>query len=191
MSRYGFDDVRGPWSLFLPATLAVMVGMLGAQGIGWAIGVIFADRNAAMAIAPSPVPAAGASPMQPDAMRLPADDPSATTAQPAVAQPLPVSGAGDTPAAVGDASSQASSQPYLSAMPPARTTSPAAVSAQSGESERSAVDPDAERLQGPLAARRDGDPRACINGTVAVRSDNGWQQELSSDRPVRCSQSMP
>ena len=41
-------------------------------------------------------------------------------------------------------------------------------------------------LPGALLARRDGAPEACINGTVAWRDENGWQQRLVDDAPVAC-----
>src|SRR3546814_10268958 len=36
-------------------------------------------------------------------------------------------------------------------------------------------------LPGPSSARRDGESRACIGGTVAVRAENGWEQERSEE----------
>lgn len=42
------------------------------------------------------------------------------------------------------------------------------------------------RLPGPSVARRDGGERACINGTVARRASNGWEQEVVGDAPARC-----
>ena len=41
-------------------------------------------------------------------------------------------------------------------------------------------------LPGPSSARRDGEIRACIGGTVAVRAENGWEQEVINDAPARC-----
>jgi|SRR5690606_24415062 len=41
-------------------------------------------------------------------------------------------------------------------------------------------------LPGPSGARRDGETRACIGGTVAVRAENGWEQEVIEDAPARC-----
>lgn len=46
-------------------------------------------------------------------------------------------------------------------------------------------------LPGPTSARRDGDPRACINGTVVYRRSNGWEQGLHDDAPVRCRAKSP
>lgn len=44
-------------------------------------------------------------------------------------------------------------------------------------------------LPGPSSARRDGETRACIGGTIAVRADNGWEQEVVEDAPARCTAS--
>src|SRR3546814_17861295 len=41
-------------------------------------------------------------------------------------------------------------------------------------------------LPGPSSARRDGESRACIGGTVAVRAENGWEQEVVNNAPARC-----
>jgi hypothetical protein len=41
-------------------------------------------------------------------------------------------------------------------------------------------------LPGPSSARRDGETRACIGGTIAVRAENGWEQEVVNDAPARC-----
>lgn len=57
-------------------------------------------------------------------------------------------------------------------------------SAPAGARPPTALEP--ERLPGPGAARRDGATRACINGTVAIRVGNGWEQEVLEDAPARC-----
>lgn len=44
-------------------------------------------------------------------------------------------------------------------------------------------------LPGPSSARRDGETRACIGGTIAVRAENGWEQEVVEDAPARCTAS--
>lgn len=41
-------------------------------------------------------------------------------------------------------------------------------------------------LPGPTSARRDGETRACIGGTIAVRAENGWEQEVVNNAPGRC-----
>lgn len=47
------------------------------------------------------------------------------------------------------------------------------------------------RLPGPTTARRDGQTRACIGGTIALRASNGWEQEVRNDAPARCRASSP
>ena len=47
------------------------------------------------------------------------------------------------------------------------------------------------RLPGPTSARRDGESRACISGTIALRAENGWQQEVVNDAPAHCLASSP
>ncbi len=49
-----------------------------------------------------------------------------------------------------------------------------------------ANDTDAPGLPGPMSAMRDDSERACINGTVAERRPNGWEQALEDDAPLRC-----
>lgn len=44
-------------------------------------------------------------------------------------------------------------------------------------------------LPGPSSSRRDGENRACIGGTVAVRAENGWEQEVIDNAPARCTAS--
>src|SRR3546814_12124730 len=41
-------------------------------------------------------------------------------------------------------------------------------------------------LPGTSSARRDGESRACIGGTSAVRADNGWVPEVVNNAPARC-----
>lgn len=41
-------------------------------------------------------------------------------------------------------------------------------------------------LPGAIVARREGASEACINGTIALRADNGWEQRLENDAPVPC-----
>lgn len=54
-----------------------------------------------------------------------------------------------------------------------------------------AADTDAPRLPGPMSAMRDDSKRACINGTVAERRPNGWEQALEDDAPLRCTAESP
>lgn len=54
-----------------------------------------------------------------------------------------------------------------------------------------ADDADAPALPGPMSAMRDDSERACINGTVAERRPNGWEQALEDDAPLRCTAESP
>jgi hypothetical protein len=54
-----------------------------------------------------------------------------------------------------------------------------------------ADDADAPALPGPMSAMRDDSKRACINGTVAERRPNGWEQALEDDAPLRCTADSP
>ncbi len=53
------------------------------------------------------------------------------------------------------------------------------------------ADTDAPGLPGPMSAMRDDSERACINGTVAERRPNGWEQALEDDAPLRCIANSP
>jgi len=50
---------------------------------------------------------------------------------------------------------------------------------------------DPVRLPGPSSARRDGELRACINGSIALRVAHGWQQEVLNDAPAHCQANSP
>lgn len=222
MSRHDSDDTHGPWSYFLPITLAILVGVLGADGIRWALRVVLADRALLQTAAPVlPEPRLVRPVSEPLPAILPAPKSPALEPTPAESSTLPTSSANDaatsstgsatdaadlaiapapTPIAASPSPSEAAPASASGAAQPADATLPSTIDTpdrhrQSDAGAESAaavsIDPDAERLPGPVAARRDGASRACIGGTVAARSDNGWQQELSSDRPVRCVQSMP
>lgn len=41
-------------------------------------------------------------------------------------------------------------------------------------------------LPDSMTARRDGEPAACVNGTVVQRVEGGWEQVLEHDAPVAC-----
>lgn len=49
----------------------------------------------------------------------------------------------------------------------------------------------APALPGPSSAMRDRGERACINGSVAERRPNGWEQALEDDAPVPCTADSP
>jgi len=69
----------------------------------------------------------------------------------------------------------------------------AGVAGASGGKPAAATPPTLEpvSLPGPSSARRDGELRACIGGTVAVRAANGWEQEVVEDAPARCTAASP
>ena len=63
---------------------------------------------------------------------------------------------------------------------------PAAGEAKKAEADKAMPVLAPVNLPGPSSARRDGETRACIGGTIAVRADNGWEQEVVGDAPARC-----
>lgn len=194
MGRPMIDDDRTLWSLFLPIALAVAFGVLLADGVRYAVVQVFVDRLAsspdtidlprsiaAPAVAPTRTQPAPAD-VAPAASTAAADAGKATSptdATTAVPTPPPSAASAAAPDAMtadSQAPSSATATPSTAvASPPPGTAAPDAI----------------ERLPGSTVARRDGLPRACIDGRVAVRSRNGWQQELSFDRPVRCEQIGP
>lgn len=76
---------------------------------------------------------------------------------------------------------------------PAQTqaTAPGAVVADSPAQAAPPAQADVPALPGPISAMRDGDARACINGGIAERRPNGWEQGLENDAPVRCTAVSP
>lgn len=69
------------------------------------------------------------------------------------------------------------------AVGPARPDAGTAAASVAADLDAAATPP---ALPGALLARRDGAPAACINGTIALRDENGWQQQLENDAPVAC-----
>lgn len=150
-----FRDDAPPWSFFIPITLAVIVGVLAADVIRYAIGTVFGGQEAAEQAAPPPRDA-------------PAESAEVEEA--------------DTAASAAEARTDAEPQPVAA---------PAPEAAAAGH-------PDAAQLATPrrsdgvlelpdsMNARRDGDPAACVNGTVANRVAGGWEQALENDAPVPC-----
>ena len=51
-----FRDDAPPWSFFIPITLAVMVGVLAADAIRYAIGTVFGGDDAPGQVSPLPRP---------------------------------------------------------------------------------------------------------------------------------------
>lgn len=136
MNRRQFQDGSPPWSFFIPITLAVVLGLLIADGVRFAIGMVFVEEAVAEAPLAAPRDAVESAPVQ-----------AATAPKPAAATA------------------------------PTRAPPPKAL--------------EPERLPGPSSARRNGDARACINGTVALRVGNGWEQEVLEDAPARCVATSP
>ena len=144
MDRRDFRGDLTPWSFFIPVALAAAVGVLVANAIGFAAGVIFPGHAAAEPSAPAAGPASQARPASTagaDAGGKPATAFGSTVVTATAAVPLP-------------------------------TLEPV-------------------RLPGPTSARRDGESRACISGTIALRAENGWQQEVVNDAPAHCLASSP
>ncbi|WP_238346235.1 hypothetical protein [Luteimonas saliphila] len=140
-------------------TLAVIVGVVAAGLIQRGIDVVFDNDEAAVA-SPSAVPAQATGP----------------------ASPVPSSGTTDEGQA-----------PRSGAAPavPRAAEAPAAVPPEV-PAPMQAREPDADtavpELPGAIVARRDGAPEACINGTIALRDENGWQQRIENDAPVPCTE---
>lgn len=158
-----------PWAWFLPVMLAVLVGMLGAQGIGHALKSVFDPPEAQRARATVAVAAPAAAAPAPEVAveSLPAIAPTRAVAEPGA------------PGA--DGAADPSPEP---AVPDAAT----AVSQGGPAAAAGVAGPD---LPGPMTAMRDSAPEACINGTVAERRPNGWEQALEADRPLRCNATSP
>ena len=73
-----------------------------------------------------------------------------------------------------------------------RPAAPGTVAAHAGSAHREPQpDVSVPALPGPTTAVREGLGRACIGGTIALRRDNGWSQETSAGRPLRCSADSP
>ncbi|MEZ0470351.1 hypothetical protein [Luteimonas salinilitoris] len=167
----GFRDDTPPWSFFVPIALAVIVGVLAADAIRYAVVTVFAGHDAPIAeIAPPDAAEPGVSPF----------------AENGEASPGP-----DLDAADQDAASSPRAESVNATQP-----SDAAAGVDPGGAEVDAVLVPAassalQELPGPLSARRDGNNATCINGTVAYRSGNGWEQSLENDAPIRCTATSP
>lgn len=165
----GFRDDAPPWSFFIPIVLAVIVGVLAADAIRYAVLTVFAGHDEVLDET-----------AQPDATE-PALSPTASDAgTPSDAEP---DGAGR------DAADDHRAEPGDAPPPP-----PGAADADPGEADADrtqAVSSALQELPGPLSARRDGHNTTCINGTVAYRSGNGWEQSLENDAPLRCTATSP
>lgn len=149
-------DDAPPWSFFLPVTLAVVVGVLAADAIRYAIGTVFGtDAPVPAQVEPAPGPTAEAPP-------APADPETAT-------QPVPAPAAGEDDPPVAEPAAPDPASPDDAASPPTAAAADGVL-----------------ELPDPITARREGAEAACVNGTVANRVAGGWEQALENDAPVRC-----
>lgn len=157
-------DDAPPWSFFIPVTLAVMVGVLAADGIRYAIGTVFdtgdasgqAVRDTREAAPPAPAPSEASSVAD------------GTSADGMEREGLEVSASEDGP---------------RETAPPSALV---AASPAADELDDGAQDSGVRELPDSMTARRDGDPEACVNGTVVRRVEGGWEQALEHDAPIPC-----
>lgn len=163
-------DDAPPWSFFIPVTLAVMVGVLAADGIRYAISTVFDTGEAtAQTAAERRAPAAGAAPVA---------GPESGPAGAAVREP-PVSPDG-VAAPVPPAGREAGTDTTATPAP----TAPDLPGPADGNGMMQGSD--VRELPDSMTARRDGNPEACVNGTVVRRVEGGWEQALENDAPVPC-----
>ena len=159
MSR--FRDDAPPWSFFIPVTLAVIVGVLAADAIRYAIGSVFG--GGVMKTNPEGEAAANAAAdaaAEAERARVaPTMGPTSASGPPADPAPGDVVDTVDAPAV------------------------PQEQRAVAGETSRSG---DVLELPDSMSARRDGDPAACVNGTVVNRVAGGWEQAVEGDAPIPC-----
>lgn len=167
-----FRDDAPPWSFFIPVTLAVIVGVLAADAIRFAIGTVF-DGDEAGQVAPSPSSDADA---QAQARAEAAADAAAEAA--AVRE----SGQPDSSTAPAPGSPAAQIE---SDDPPGSAAATTEFEEALGLDEASQAGGVLE-LPDSMTARRDGEPAACVNGTVVQRVEGGWEQVLEHDAPVAC-----
>jgi len=165
MRGSGIRDDVAPWSFFLPVTLAVIVGVLAAGLIQRGIDIVFADGDGGEAAAT----AAGRAQVE------------------APASPVADAGGRAVPASQDTPVAQAVAEPDAPAALPAPPPDTSASSPVEPLQADTGVAP-VPVLPGALAARRDGSPEACINGSIALRDANGWQQLLENDAPVPCAE---
>lgn len=155
-------DTRVPWSLFLPVTLAIVVGLLVASLLqhGWAVVFSGDEREGGSMALPAPV------------------------ALPPAGTVSPASGEAGAPAP----STAAVHAPGLPGPPPvARVEARTAAASTAAGPDRTG--PARPVLPGAIVARREGAAMACIHGSIALRASNGWQQKLVNHAPVPCIES--
>lgn len=173
MPGSGIRDDVAPWSFFLPVTLAVVVGVLAAGWVQRGIDRVFPGDERREAVADAAT------------AEMRAQQAGGHAAAPAQAAapvtPQPQQDAALTRAADDDAS--AASVASATADATAAGTPAVPDTAQAGEGH---TEPPLPVLPGAIVAIREGAPEACINGSIAVRDVNGWQQRLENDAPVAC-----
>lgn len=94
-------------------------------------------------------------------------------------------------AAPAEAPAKAPAPPDAAASPDENVPAQAPTVPDAEAATKPAADTDAPGLPGPMSAMRDDSKRACINGTVAERRPNGWEQALEDDAPLRCTADSP
>lgn len=160
-------DDAPPWSFFIPVTLAVIVGVLSADGIRYAFNTVFDSGE-------TPVPA------EADSRRPSAVDPSpaAPETKESAADVRSGQPRDDAPARV--------AAPEMGSTAESSSSTPAeAIPGAEGSGVESAAE-GVRELPDSMTARRDGDPEACVNGTVVRRVAGGWEQALENDVPIPC-----
>lgn len=158
-----FRDDAPPWSFFLPMTLAVIVGVLAADAIRFAAGTVLGGST------PSPSPGAHAR----------AEAAANAAAEAAAARESGRPAPGTTPATATSVQQEGGT----GGVPvPAAATDVVAEPGVDGAAFTSGV----QELPDSMTARRDGEPAACVNGTVVQRVEGGWEQVLEHDAPVAC-----
>lgn len=167
-----FRDDAPPWSFFIPVTLAVIVGVLAADAIRFAIGTVF-DGNEAGQVAPPPSSAADAH------AQARAEAAANAAAEAAAVREAGQPDSGAAPARGSPAAQIESDDP------------PGSAAAATGFEEAPAPEEASQaggvlELPDSMTARREGEPAACVNGTVVHRVEGGWEQALEHDAPIAC-----
>lgn len=162
MGPSGIRDDAPPWSFFLPVTLAVVVGVVTAALLLRGIDAVFGDRgNAAQA----------------EEARAHAPERTGESGRATGPGLPPDAEASAHPSVDRDAVHQEPRQPA-----PARESTADSAGTVPAPGEALGL----PMLPGAVVAKRDGAPEACINGSIALRAENGWEQRLENNAPVPC-----